>query len=109
MIELFLALTTHFASVDHNEIHPHVRYSEEQIIVGAYYNSLDRVSFYAGLRHGEKYWVEYGVVTGYETTIAPMIRAGVQITDNISIYISPVYYNEDDVLSGLIGAEFKLW
>ena len=109
MIELFLALTIHFAPADHNQIHPHIRYSDESFIVGSYYNSLDHVSLYVGLRHGDKYWIEYGAVTGYETKIAQTARAGVQITDDIGVYVAPVYYNEDNVISGLVGIEFKLW
>ena len=51
---------------EYNAIHPHVRYQNERFIAGAYYNSIDQVSLYAGQEY--KYndiGLEVAAVSGY--------------------------------------------
>ena len=46
-----LAVSTHLGLAgDYNEVHPHVRFIEDGAIAGAYYNSVERISFYTGYR-----------------------------------------------------------
>jgi len=105
-MEFLLALTLHLSAGDFNAIHPHIRYSDGQYIMGAYYNSIENVSLYAGFRNGDKYWIEYGAVTGYKYAVVPMVRAGVRITDNINLFAAP--HHDDHGFSGLIGVEFNI-
>jgi len=105
-MEFLLALTIHLSASDFNGVHPHIRYSENNIVIGAYYNSLENVSLYAGFRNGDKYWIEYGAVTGYKYPVVPMVRVGVRITDNINLFAAP--HHDDHGFSGLIGVEFNI-
>ena len=48
-IALALGLSMHLGlEGDYNQIHPHVRWEDDGKIAGAYYNSMDRMSLYAG-------------------------------------------------------------
>jgi len=106
MFSLLVAFSLHFSPVEYNYLHPHIRYSENSIVIGAYYNSIENVSLYAGFRNGDKYWIEYGAVTGYKYAVVPMVRAGVRITDNINLFAAP--HHDDHGFSGLIGVEFNI-
>ena len=67
MIELALGLSLHLGlNNNYNEIHPHVRWSEQGFIAGAYYNSESNISAYGGYRleYGDV-GLEAGAVTGY--------------------------------------------
>ena len=103
MIEFALALSLHLGlEGDYNEIHPHVRYTNEGTIAGAYYNSVDKISFYVGRRweYGA-YGLEAAAVTGYpKADIVPYVRA----TYN-DFFISPAL--EGDTVGVVVGYEFK--
>ena len=46
-----LGISMHFGlEGNYNEIHPHIRFIEDGIIAGAYYNSVENISFYSGYR-----------------------------------------------------------
>jgi len=104
MIELGLALSLHLGfNNDYNAIHPHVRYTENSAIAGAYYNSENAVSFYGGKRweFGE-IGLEAGAVTGYTTApVLPYLRATYD-----DFFIAPAIEGEDNV-GVVFGYEFK--
>ena len=65
---------------EYNFLHPHVRYQYEEFIAGAYVNSINQPSFYAGGRYEHKdFGVELAVVSGYNKNdlleLSPYIRA----------------------------------
>ena len=87
-----LAISTHLGMEgDYNSIHPHVRFVEDGAIAGAYYNSMERVSLYAGhrLEFGNA-GVEFALVTGYDEfmPIAPYIR-GTYDLGNVRGFVAP--------------------
>ena len=105
MIEFALALSLHIGlEGDYNEIHPHIRYNEQNYIAGAYYNSVNRVSFYAGKRwEYNDFGLEAGAVTGYDN-IAPVIPYVRATYDNF--FIGPAA-EEPDTVGIVVGYEFK--
>lgn len=111
---LSLAFSTHLGlSGDYNEIHPHLRYNNDNYIAGVYYNSEQHVSFYAGRTFDlGTVDVELGVVTGYSAIgdIAPMARIVYGVSDSHQLYAAPVAekFNNDTSLGLLIGYEFKI-
>ena len=104
MIELGLALSLHLGFMgDYNAIHPHIRYTENNIIAGAYYNSENNVSFYGGNRweFGD-FGLETGAVTGYTTSpILPYLRGTYD-----DFFIAPSIEGKDNI-GVVIGYEFK--
>ena len=55
MLDLIIALSLHVGlKEDYNEVHPHIRYTHDDIITGVYYNSEKEISAYVGHRW-EKY------------------------------------------------------
>lgn len=87
-----LAISTHLGMEgDYNSIHPHVRILEDGGIAGAYYNSMERVSLYAGhrLEFGNA-GVEFALITGYDeiAPIAPYIR-GTYDLGNVRGFVAP--------------------
>ena len=78
-LTLALGLSMHLClEGDYNSVHPHVRWQDDWKIAGAYYNSMDRMSLYAGYRYEYKdFGTELGIVTGYDelNDVVPMIRA----------------------------------
>ena len=109
-----LALTTHMGlNRDYNEIHPHVRFYEDGAIAGAYYNSVDRISFYGGYRlePTDRLGVEFSLVTGYPAygELAPMVRGTYDINDNVRIFAAPTteMYDENNI-GTVLGIEFLI-
>jgi len=101
-----MAFTLHSSPADYNFIHPHFRVESDGVIMGAYYNSVDRVSFYLGKRiQPNKAYIEFGAVTGYAYAVVPMILAGYQFNDTVSVFFSPVI--DSNGLTGLAGVEFR--
>ena len=103
MIELALAISLHLGlDNDYNEIHPHIRYTENGYIAGAYYNSVDKVSTYAGYRwEWDRIGFEAGAVTGYpQADVMPYARA---TYDNF--FITPAIENDNKGV--VVGYEFK--
>lgn len=88
-----LALSSHLGMAgDYNEIHPHVRFIEDEYIAGAYTNSIDNISLYAGKRFemGSNIGIELAAVTGYELEypVAPYVR-GTYDLGNVRIFTAP--------------------
>jgi hypothetical protein len=104
LIEFALALSLHIGlEGDYNGIHPHIRYNNQDYIAGAYYNSMNRVSFYAGKRwEHNQFGFELGAVIGYDEImpVAPYARA----TYN-NLFIAPAA--EPDNVGVVVGYEFK--
>jgi hypothetical protein len=78
-IILSLGLSIHAGMQgDYNGLHPHVRFLEDGAIAGAYYNSMDRISLYAGQRiESGNAGLELALVTGYDELdmpVAPYVR-----------------------------------
>jgi len=111
-----LALTTHMGlERDYNEIHPHVRFYEDGAIAGAYYNSVNRISFYGGYRlePTDRLGLEVSIVTGYPAfgELAPMVRGTYDINDNVRMFAAPAvesYGNEKSNIGAVIGIEFQI-
>jgi len=111
-----IALSSHLGLVgDYNEIHPHVRIIEDGAIAGAYYNSVERISFYSGYRlePTERLGLEVSLVTGYPAygPIAPLVRGTYDFTDNVRGFASPAvesYGNNNSDVGVVFGIEFSL-
>ena len=105
-LEILVAITLHLGlEGDYNNIHPHGRCNIDNWIAGAYYNSEENVSVYAGkiISNVDRNWdLEIGLVTSYSgVDIAPMIR---YINDGW--FVAPAYETSGNI--GLtIGYEFK--
>lgn len=101
-----IAFTLHVSPVDYNWIHPHFRVESNNIIAGAYYNSFNKASFYLGKRfQSNKAYLEIGAVTGYAYAVVPMVLAGYQFNDTVSVFVSP--FIDKGGLTGLAGVEFR--
>jgi len=104
-----LAFTSHigFAS-DYNSIHPHVRYTDDNFITGAFYNSERRISLYAGYRFEptERIGIEVSVTTGYQAFdgVMPQIRGTYQTDEkNIILFAAPSAEKIDETINiGLV-------
>lgn len=90
-----LAFTTHMGFIgNYNPIHPHVRYTDDNFITGAFYNSDNRISFYAGYRFEptERTGIEVSATTGYQALggVVPQIRGTYQTDEkNIILFAAP--------------------
>lgn len=110
-----LGLSLHAGlSEDYNSFHPHVRFIEDGAIAGAYYNSVDRLSFYGGYRlePTDNIGLELALVTGYPAygELAPFIR-GTYDLNNTRFFISPAvesYGQDNDNIGVVFGIEIKL-
>jgi hypothetical protein len=108
-----LALSAHLGLTDeYNEIHPHIRLENDRVATGIYYNSLDELSVYLGLKYQplEKINLETGIVSGYDS-IAPLIpyaRIIYQLDDNTSLFLTPTAEKHKNNLNTgvVIGFEF---
>jgi hypothetical protein len=77
IISLGLALSLHLGfEGEYNSIHPHLRYTTDSYIAGAYYNSESKISPYVGKRFEyNDFGVELGAVGNYsDAAIAPYVR-----------------------------------
>lgn len=76
----------------YNERHIAVRYQHEQLAIGAYLNSMDRVSLYGAyeFRH-ESLWAEVGIVSGYAIEVAPLVRIGLDFNESTSLSLAPAF------------------
>jgi hypothetical protein len=108
-----LAVSTHLGLAgDYNEVHPHVRFIEDGAIAGAYYNSVERISFYTGYRVEQgPFGAEFALVTGYPDIgpIAPYVRGTYDLNDNVRGFISPAgeYVGEGSTVGAVLGVEFR--
>ena len=83
-----LAMTAHLGLAgEYNEIHPHVRYDNNQVIAGAFLNSIDNVSLYVGRRfEHNNFGFELTATTGYLSLIVPQVRGTYDVHDNIRLF-----------------------
>jgi hypothetical protein len=114
MIESCIALLLSFSlhlnlEGNYNSIHPQIECEKNTIIYGAYYNSQNRMSLYAGTRIPlrNEWELDLVVASGYNTRdIQPMLRL-----KRKNFYIAPTYetINNNNTNYGiLIGVEIKL-
>ena len=107
-----IAVSTHLGMEgDYNSIHPHVRFLEDGAIAGAYYNSMERISVYAGHRiESGNAGLELALVTGYEeiNEIAPYIR-GTYDLGNVRGFVAPTAeeWNGETNIGVVFGIEYQ--
>lgn len=108
-----LALSTHVGlEGEYNEVHPHVRFIEDGAIAGAYYNSMERISLYAGHRiESGAAGLELALVTGYnelDMTLAPYIR-GTYDLGSVRVFASPTaeVWNSETNVGVVFGIEYR--
>jgi hypothetical protein len=108
-----LALSTHLGMQgSYNETHPHVRLEDNGYIAGAYYNSMERMSLYAGHRfESGNAGLELALVTGYDEfgAIAPYVRGTYDI-GNTRVFVAPAgetWYGETNI-GAVIGIEIQI-
>ncbi len=89
---LSLAITTHLGFHGSPEVfHPHVRYTHDDSIAGAFRNSEGSLSAYYGFtRTYGNSAMEYALVTGYDSSpLLPYIRYSYDINNDLSLFITP--------------------
>ena len=106
-----LALSLHLGfENDYNNIHPQIRVQNEEIIAGAYYNSENNLSLYAGMEFEKGDWnYEFGLVSGYNNAkIQPFVRSTYNISDNVRGFVAPgIEINNGKETFGIVfGLEF---
>lgn len=108
---LGIAVSTHLGlSNDYNEFHPHVRIEQDNLIAGAYYNSVENISLYAGYDFviSDKISIEGALVSGYDQydiPIVPMVRGKYNLNEKANVFISPTMEGDDfGVVAGI-----ELW
>jgi len=110
VIELCLAVSMHIGLGDGwNERHPCIRYTENNWTIGAFLNSENTVSAYGSytLEWDERF-LEIGLATGYSgADVAPMIRAGININQNVRAFIVPGYDFINKRGGLVLGVEFS--
>ena len=98
---------------DHNSIHPHIRLFKDGYIAGAYYNSEDTISAYAGYRLEpiNQAGIEIGLATGYSAfdIVAPFAR-GTYDVGNTRFFVVPGFENHKNKtnIGVVIGVELQL-
>ena len=105
-----IALSAHLGLAgNYNSLHPHVRLENNHYIAGVYYNSMDDISVYGGLKFDyEDYWIETALVTGYDTNLViPYVRVGKDITNGIRLFAAPAVetYGSINNIGVVIGIE----
>jgi len=91
MIEFALAFSMHFGvGSGWNEVHPSVRYVDDNFTIGAFLNSENTLSGFASYTIGDPVFLEMGLVTGYSSApVLPLVRAGFEINDNVKVFVMP--------------------
>ena len=73
-----IALSAHLGLAgEYNSIHPYVETSRDNIVAGAYYNSENKISLFAGIDYklGENTSMRAGVASGYSRLgLVPMFK-----------------------------------
>lgn len=106
-LSLCFALSAHLSLPgDWNEVHPCLRYENEAFIAGAFLNSEDWISAYAGLElQRGPVFAEIGVVTGYSgADVLPFLRVGVDLDNGVRVFAAPAYANGET--GAVLGVEF---
>jgi len=101
---LTLGVSLHLGlASEYNELHPHIRYTQDNYITGLYYNSEERISPYTGYRHEYGDWgFELALAGGY--TVADVIPY-TRITYK-NYFVAPAL--ERNNIGVVFGLEFKL-
>jgi len=107
LITFSVAFTMHVGiDFSYNNVHPHARYTSDNIIAGVYYNSIHRPSIYVGKVYtlNKDTNVELLLATGYKYPVVPQIRL-----THKNFFIAPMV----DTIKGkvqtgvIVGTEFK--
>ena len=114
-LALSLGISTHVGlEEDYNDIHPHVRYQNEQFITGIYYNSESKTSIYGGyvIEPTQNVGVELVIVTGYEKmgVFAPHVRVTYDVGSKTRFFVAPtVEIQGNETNTGIVfGVELKI-
>jgi hypothetical protein len=111
MIDLILAIafTKHLdnSGLDYNEVHPHIRLEVEQYAVGLFINSMGNPTTYASYTWGEDWFLEVGLMDGYQNRVLPYGRAGYELHDNVTLFAAPSIV-KGEVGGVVLGLELKL-
>jgi hypothetical protein len=111
-ILLGLAVSQHLNfQNDYNEIHPHIRLEHDGYIAGAYYNSVEEISPYAGYRFEHNgVGLELGAVGGYDNIapVIPYVRFTYDVNDNVVLFTAPAGESVDGEINYGIVAGVEL-
>jgi hypothetical protein len=103
-LAISLGLSAHmFTEHEYNNVHPHIRYSCDDYIAGAYYNSLEKPSLYVGknFKINENLNLDTALVSGYYNKIDLAFRLNYK---NFFILPAP----ENNNIGIVIGFEIPL-
>jgi len=111
MLEIVLALSTHFLPGDWNEVHPGIRYEQSYFMGALFLNSEGNPSLAIGLT-GEVELTEsfnifgdIGGATGYSGgPVVPFARVGVEYNDRTRVFLAPAM-NTDGDFGAVLGIE----
>ena len=87
-----LALSIHALPGDYQSIHPGAAVQCDRFIAGAYYNSENRMSAFAGVEWPltERLFLEAGLVTGYDAhPVLPLARLSYAVSDHMRWFVAP--------------------
>jgi hypothetical protein len=107
-LTISLGLSAHIGfDEEYNTFHPHIRYTNEKFITGAYYNSVENLSVYAGYRQEkDNFGFEAAIVTGYNNdSLTPYIRGTYDI-GKMRMFIAPGIESKD--IGVVLGVEITL-
>ena len=89
---LSLALTQHInANNLYNDVHPMIYYRQEDYSVGAYYNSINKTSYFVSKHYkmNEDISIQYGITSGYYKPVVPMLVVRKKLTTNLNAIAMP--------------------
>ena len=110
---LFLAASYHMnTAFNYNQTHPSAGVACEQFSAGVYKNSLRNTSVWAAKRdyYGGRLYTEYGLVTGYQYRIVPLVRVGYDL-GYVEFFAAPsIETHRDGSIRpiGVLGAQLKI-
>lgn len=96
-----IALSLHLGLAgEYNSVHPYISYERDKIIAGAYYNSVERISIYGGVKYefSKDTSIELGLVSGYNSNVIPMAKL-----NHKQFYVMPA---ADEKVGIVIGIQF---
>jgi len=95
---------------DYHEVNPNVELSYGDFSVGVYQNSFGDPSFYVGYTVYEGWFdVDVGLVTGYSYDVMPFIKLEKDISENVSIFVTPAWSgNSASAVGVTVGVNFKV-
>lgn len=110
-----LALSAHVGiEGDYNQFHPHVRFIDDGAIAGAYYNSMERITFYGGYRlePADNLGIEFAIATGYDEfgPVAPYMRTTYDLDNRTRLFAASAIEQNTSTdtvtVGGVFGVEF---